>query len=543
MKKKLWIGIILAIGLLAVLLAGPVYGGATAQERGASGDVVPDSYIVVLQDGASADDVASAHGVARKHLYSSVFNGFSGKVPPGRVDALRNDPRVVSVSANHRVQADPESDAPGGNGKGGGNDKEGGGKNKPPKVTISSPSEGQVFSSGASIDFAGSASDNEDGDLTADLAWTSDGVSIGSGSSFSATLSDGDHTITATVTDSGDKSSTDSVSITVGSASDPAPPPSSQVVPSGVARIGADKVALTGTGVGVAIVDSGIDLNHPDLNVSGNCFTAYASCQDDAGHGTHVAGIVAALDNDSDVVGVAPGATLYAVKVLSSTGGGTWADVVAGLDWVLANQASIRVVNMSLGSKAFDGDDFIGIAIGRLHDAGISVVVSAGNAAGDEISDRVPARFADTMAIASTTAKDGSNTAKGPWGKIAPIAADTASYFTTDGAGVTVSAPGESHEDIVSGGFIQGTGILSLKLGGGTTRMSGTSMSAPHVAGVVALLVQEAGGTLAPEAARIALNSTAVRQGDAPLDSPAGGYSFDGTREGVLDAVAALAAP
>ncbi len=130
-------------------------------------------------------------------------------------------------------------------------------------------------------------------------------------------MSDGDHTVTASVTDSGGKTGSASIGITVGTVS----PPSNQVVPSGVTRIGAapGQLSETGAGVGVAIVDTGIDLGNPDLNHGSDCFTAYASCQDGAGHGTHVAGIVAANDNDVDVVGVAPGATVYAVKVLDDT--------------------------------------------------------------------------------------------------------------------------------------------------------------------------------------------------------------------------------
>ena len=119
--------------------------------------------------------------------------------------------------------------------------------------------------------------------------------------------------------------------ITVGT---PAPPPSVQTVPLGVQRIGAapsDDLTVDGTGVSVAIIGTGIDSGHGDLNVASDCFTFYSSGEDDYGHGTHVAGIVAALDNSLGVVGVAPGATVVSVKVLGSDGSGTDEAVIAGL--------------------------------------------------------------------------------------------------------------------------------------------------------------------------------------------------------------------
>ena len=109
-----------------------------------------------------------------------------------------------------------------------------------------------------------------------------------------------------------------------------------------------------GAGVGVAILDTGVDLAHQDLAGAVDAFSAFgSSCQDDAGHGTHVAGIVGARDNGIDVVGVAPAAKLFCVKVLDQSGSGSDATVMAGLDWVLSTHASvtpsIRVINMSLG--------------------------------------------------------------------------------------------------------------------------------------------------------------------------------------------------
>jgi len=332
---------------------------------------------------------------------------------------------------------------------------------------------------------------------------------------------------------------------------DPAP---AQTLGEGVVRIGADAVwaDVTGNGVGVAIVDTGLDGGHADLAAhivgGGNCLVA-ADClsdnwQDDNGHGTHVGGIVGALDNDIDVVGVAPGASLYAVKVLDASGSGTLSTVMAGLEWVVTqttvtDPGSIRVANLSLGGPgncATDAPAMQG-AIDNAVKAGVSVVVAAGNDRNLEISGQIPAGCARVIAVASTTAEDGQNSCKRlPAG----IPADVASFFTSDGPGVTVSAPGEAREDN-NCATIKPVGILSLALGGGTTRLYGTSMAAPHVTGVVALM-HEANDGLSPADTAIILGSTADRIKVAPIDHPYVSQTFDGIREGIVDAQAAVAA-
>jgi subtilisin family serine protease len=324
-----------------------------------------------------------------------------------------------------------------------------------------------------------------------------------------------------------------------------------QVVPAGVTRIGAapGAVLTTGVGVGVAIVDTGIDLTHADLTVAAHCFTAYAGCQDDEGHGTHVAGIVAAQHNALDVVGVAPDAIVYAVKVLNRRGRGTDSTIMAGLDWVVDHAAlvspKIRVVNMSLGRPGTLGDNpALRASVQAVTAAGITVVVAAGNDGTLEVTDQVPATYPEVIAVASTTATSGSSACA--WSPD-PVPADTASYFTTDGAldslsgiGVSASAPGEDREDIGKNCFLRSVGILSTRLGGGTIRMSGTSMAAPHVAGVVTLMLEQS-TTLTPDDIRQRLRASARAVATAPIDSPAGGYSFDGEREGIVWAPRALA--
>ncbi|MBL4819264.1 MAG: S8 family serine peptidase [Deltaproteobacteria bacterium] len=323
------------------------------------------------------------------------------------------------------------------------------------------------------------------------------------------------------------------------------PPASGQITPSGVARIGSEpgKLSVNGAGVGVAVLDTGLDSEHGDLLASGSCFTAFASCQDGDGHGTHVGGIIAALDNTQDTVGVAPGSTPYAVKVLDDSGSGSDSTIMAGLEWTALNANSvspkIKVANMSLGRPGtLDDNPALRAMVQAVKDQGIAIIVAAGNDARLEITQRVPASYPEVMAVASTTAEDGSNNRCRVFS--GTILADTASYFTTDGAGVTISAPGNRAENISRSCHVRSEGILSLKAGGGTTRLSGTSMSAPHVAGVAALMIEKAGGTLDPELARSIIKLTADRLGTAPLDSPVSSYTFDGEHEGTVSACRAL---
>lgn len=320
-----------------------------------------------------------------------------------------------------------------------------------------------------------------------------------------------------------------------------------QVIPSGVARIGAapGNGTRTGDGIGVAVVDTGIDFNHGDLlPVGGPCFTAFSSCQDDNGHGTHVTGIIAARNNTTDVVGVAPEAVPYAIKVLDRAGKGSDATVIGGLDWIYqsANAVTppIRVVNMSLGRPGtLDDSPPLRQAVQKVvNELGISIIVSAGNDPKVEVSQQVPATYPEVMAIASTTARDGDRSDKCMFFS-SYIQADTASTFTTDGTfdpltkiGVTISAPGETQENISPGCLVKSDGILSTKLGGGTTKMSGTSMAAPHVTGVVARILES--GQVFPEDVRAAIRTTADRRFDAPLNSPTSGYTFDDEREGIV---------
>lgn len=159
-----------------------------------------------------------------------------------------------------------------------------------------------------------------------------------------------------------------------------------QVLPTGIDRIDAD-LGFTNNGdvgvdVDIAILDTGIDLDHPDLNVFRDIsFVGTSSGDDDNGHGSNVAGISAAIDNEIGVVGVAPGAKLWAIKVLDNTGVGSISGILQGIDFVTEHADEIEVANLSFGCKCETqaGD----IAINNSVNAGVTYSVSAGNSAMD----------------------------------------------------------------------------------------------------------------------------------------------------------------
>ena len=180
---------------------------------------------------------------------------------------------------------------------------------------------------------------------------------------------------------------------------------SSQILPNGIDRIDADlnpASKIDGIDdpldVDIAIIDTGIQPDHPDLRVAGGVRFLGEDCSggsyaDDHGHGTHVGGTAAAIDNDIGVVGVAPGARLWAVKVLNENGSGSLSCVIAAVDWVTANADTIEVANMSLGGNPSTA---LCDAIANSAAAGVVYAVSAGNGATDA-SSRSPANCPDVL--------------------------------------------------------------------------------------------------------------------------------------------------
>ncbi|SNQ60607.1 S8 family peptidase [Candidatus Methanoperedens nitratireducens] len=245
-----------------------------------------------------------------------------------------------------------------------------------------------------------------------------------------------------------------------------------ETTPWGVTKINAPAVwqntsTNKGTGIKVAILDTGIQSNHPDLinNIKGGVnfagrpdgSTNPRYWTDKNGHGTHVAGIVAAVgDNDIGVIGVAPEAHLYAVKVLNNAGSGYTSDIIQGLQWAADNA---QIASMSFGSSYYNQAEKDAIDAARAK--GLILIAAAGNSGdGNPSTNNVgyPARYNNVIAVAATNSND------------------VVASWSSDGLEVDVSAPGVD--------------ILSTYKGSSYAYLSGTSMATPYVTGTVALMLK-----------------------------------------------------
>ncbi|APU67357.1 S8 family peptidase [Christiangramia flava] len=241
----------------------------------------------------------------------------------------------------------------------------------------------------------------------------------------------------------------------------------SQETPYGITRVNGG-VAYGGSGI-AWVIDTGIDLDHEDLNVDAskgfNAFTSGKdgrSLDDGNGHGSHVAGTIAAKDNSVGVIGVAPGATVVPVKVLDSRGSGSYSGVIAGVDHVAANGKTGDVANMSLGGPVSQAlDDAVVAASSK-----VKFALAAGNET-DDANNHSPAR-ANGPNIYTISAMDSN---------------DDFAYFSNYGnPPVDYCTPGVA--------------ILSTWKGGGYNTISGTSMASPHAAGILLLGNPANGGTV-----------------------------------------------
>ena len=262
-----------------------------------------------------------------------------------------------------------------------------------------------------------------------------------------------------------------------------------------------------GSGVKVAIIDTGMDYRLADLapNYAGgyNFIAKNTNPLDDNGHGTHVAGIIAAAAEGTGVKGVAPSARLYPLKVLSASGAGSYSNIIAALQWCVTNK--MQIASMSLGADV--NSKALHDACTAASNAGVLLVAAAGNsgtAGGLSNTVEYPAAYGAVIAVAAVDAKN------------------ARPYWSSTGPKVELAAPGVN--------------ISSDKLGGGLVTMSGTSMACPHVTGVAALVF--ASGVTKAATVRKRLDDTATDLGAAGRD-PLFGYGLVNASAAVSGAVVA----
>ena len=303
-----------------------------------------------------------------------------------------------------------------------------------------------------------------------------------------------------------------------------------QTIPTGIRRTFASSNASLGINevddiradVDIAVLDTGIDYQHADLNVASrtdcsNGATRAGECIDGSGtdgngHGTHVSGTIAALDNGFGVTGMAPGARLWAVRVLDSGGFGDLSEFIAGIDWVTARAGTIEVANSSLryfvtSSQAFTEAMNASIAAGVVH------VAAAGNE--NEAVRYVPGNHPNVITVSAIADYDGRAGGEGFWTCESYGLDDRKASFSNYGSTVDIAAPGVC--------------IYSTFPGNQYGYLSGTSMAAPHVSGAAALLAVRSNPDSQSDVT--AIRNTLVNEGNSGWTDTSG----DGIQEPLLD--------
>ncbi|GEM_PF-1346232 len=406
--------------------------------------LVSDQYIVVLKKTTSTDplpDIIKKYGISPKFQYKKILKGFSAKLDAKKIDLLKKDSRVGFITQDHTVSTLAVKKSV---------TKKPVVKKSPPKkqavkkITIKKPlSQLPILT-------------------TPSTTSTSSTIPMMMSTSTTSTIS---------------------VSLPI----TPPDPKKVQIIPTGISRILGQSATIRGTGTSIAVLDTGIDLTHPDLisHIMANttCVSNTKNGNDDNGHGTHVAGIIGALDNSFGVVGVAPEANLISIKVLNAQGIGTWSSVLCGIEWITNNaqKYNIKIANMGFGG-AGTSDNNCGMTNNDpLHQAlcqstqnGITYVVAAGNE-GVDSDTIVPAAYTDTLiTVSALNDSDGIPNGKGEETTIGED--DTFATFSNFGTNITLGAPGVL--------------ILSTGKNGTYYLTSGTSVAAAYTSGAAVLYIQ-----------------------------------------------------
>lgn len=400
-----------------------------------------NQYIVTLK--ASADIDAAAfdmpnilHAGQVTHVYKNAMHGFAISLPDNLVDLLKKDPRIESVTPDYQVSI---------------------------QRTVAMPAMPAM--------------------PVQNNAWWDAFFKRPSSSSSSRPASSSSSSVSSAPASSSSSASSQPASSSSVASSAPA---STQTVPAGIARIHAAAKDNKGTDVEVAVIDTGIDTSHPDLQgaVLGgvDCVDSTGSYQDANGHGTHVSGTIAARDNGFGVVGVAPEAKLWAVRVLDSQGSGTWSSIICGVDFVTKNASHIKVASMSLGGAGTAGSSCdsstLRKAICNAVNAGVTFVVAAGND-GKDLQNSVPAAYPEVIAVSALDDTNGSACGGG-----------SSNNYGADDAFASFSNYASASADKARLIAAPGVSIQSTLKGGGYGLMSGTSMATPHVSGAAALYIK-----------------------------------------------------